>query len=92
MSPTTNEENKPKNITIPPQKMRIVIGGFLFIERAGQWKPQYCPINGGASCSDICALFSEPVTLPNGMTLLILCKKSIVGSLEDQRLNAIPNK
>lgn len=64
-------------------KGKIDKGGFLYIERAGEYVKQFCPFSAGSyDCCHWCALFGEPdITDPNGnqynIITLELCKKTL---------------
>jgi hypothetical protein len=77
------------NVRIPTQEMTIGETGTLFLRRADQWIMQICPYQEN-NCSHNCPLFSEPIPMQNGMDLLLLCKKQLVGPLRDLRLPDTP--
>jgi hypothetical protein len=74
-------------------KVKISEEGLLYMERAGQMKPQYCPYSqdparNGSMCGDWCPLFGAPENNPvitrdaptmwiRRMTSLELCRKII---------------
>ena len=62
-------------------KGKIDKDGYLWLERAGKLKPQFCEHEGPQECGDWCPCFQEPVvtTLTPifrklGQTTLIICE------------------
>lgn len=44
-------------------KIKIIKDGYLHLERAGEFKEQYCvtrPLSSNLPCGDYCPLFKEP--------------------------------
>ena len=73
-------------------KIKISRNGNLEIERAGEWKEQYCPhcprIPEERLCGDYCPLFGEPkyrTGLGEQTTLEICDGKVLVGYIQDER-------
>jgi len=67
-------------------KGKIDKGGFLYIERAGEYVKQFCPFSAGSyDCCHWCPLFGEPEFI-DGHPRLSLCRKVLeFVSLVDER-------
>ena len=70
-------------------KGKIDKGGFLYIERAGEYVKQFCPFSAGSyDCCHWCPLFGEPrgERCAGEEIKLDICKKTLFFSeLTDER-------
>jgi hypothetical protein len=72
-------------------KGKIDKGGWLFIERAGKLKDQFCPYlhwepSGPAGCGDWCPLFDILESYPDGNVFVKLCRTTLTfAAFSDER-------
>ena len=66
--------------------IRITEKGYLEIDRAGTFAPQYCPYSS-ERCGSFCPLFGEPREWTGGEDgmALGLCQGTLIGHIEDLR-------
>jgi hypothetical protein len=66
--------------------MKINKGGYLWIERFGKMKEQFCLYSDIANCGDWCPLFDDSNIMPNGQGDLGLCKREYCDvEIKDER-------
>jgi hypothetical protein len=71
--------------------IKLGSGGEFYIERAGEYKPQFCPFvpENSASrsyCGDWCPLFGEPLKKGMDTFVLPLCHRELmIDSVIDER-------
>ena len=57
-------------------KIKIDEDGWLWLERAGEMKSQFCFHDGVVQCGDWCPAFGEPQTEDFGWLSISLCEEA----------------